>query len=310
MAIKTVAIVGAGAIGSMISDNLELAYGKDFYLFCKNDFLAAPLKADGLTVNGRSFKPVVIQSKADMPEKLDLAIITVKNFHLASTIEDLKTVIDGRTVILPLLNVVYAFDTLTREFPDNHVLCGIMVKTDAHPVGPGLTAYSTAGEIQVGEGRPEDAELAKEVSAFVNVNNLESNYYPNIRHMQWRKFMLNVGVNQITALTRAEFGMIPKVEEIPDAMRLVMHEVLEVANAEGIDLHESDIEELIEFTHKYPEDKQTSMLTDVLEQRPTEIDFFAGDVIRYGKKHGIATPYNEILYYVIRGLQKVYLAKR
>lgn len=309
MEIKNVAICGAGAIGSMIGDRLEKKYGSDFYLMCKSDFLAKPLEEDGLTVNGRNFKPVVIRSKANMPGKLDLLLITVKNFHLPSTIEDIRDIIDENTILLPIMNGVYAFNTLTQEFPNNKVLCGIMVKTDTHPVGPGMTDYTTTGEIQVGEGKPEDAETAEAVYQFLAAADLCSCHYPNIRQMQFRKWMLNVGVNQVSALTEANFGEFQKIPQIFDLMRKLMNEVREVADAEGIGLTGQDIEELIEFTRKYPDDKQTSMLTDVLEKRPTEIDYFAGDVITYGRKHGIPTPYNDALYDAIKAKQSVYLGR-
>ena len=42
-------------------------------------------------------------------------------------------------------------------------------------------------------------------------------------------------------------------------------------------------------------DGKTSMLQDVEAGRKTEVDMFAGTVIRLGQKHGIQTPYNKII---------------
>lgn len=305
MDMKKVAIMGAGAIGSMLADHLENTYGADFSLIASG-WLAEPLKKDGLTVNGRNFKPAVIENRSMMPERLDLLIITVKNFHLAGAIQELKEMIDEHTVILPILNGIYAFDTLTKEFPNNVVLCGIMVKTDTHMEGAEFK-YTTAGEIQIGEGCPEEVDAAKSVVEFLQKSGLNSHYYDNIRYMQWKKWMLNVGVNQVSALTEAAFGLFAQIPEINELMRELMNEVLLIAKAEQIPLTEADREELIAFVAKYPEDKQTSMLQDVLGKRKTEIDYFAGDVIRYGEKHGIATPTNRALYLAISAKEKVYL---
>ena len=45
---------------------------------------------------------------------------------------------------------------------------------------------------------------------------------------------------------------------------------------------------------------KTSMLQDILAKRPTEIDIFAGEIINLGKKYGINTPYNSVLYDLIK----------
>ena len=46
-----------------------------------------------------------------------------------------------------------------------------------------------------------------------------------------------------------------------------------------------------------------STLQDILAGRKTEVDIFAGAVIRLGKEYGVPTPYNEFLYHAIRVLE-------
>jgi 2-dehydropantoate 2-reductase len=48
-----------------------------------------------------------------------------------------------------------------------------------------------------------------------------------------------------------------------------------------------------------------SMLQDYEAGRPIEIDEYAGEVVRLGRKHGIPTPANEILYLAITARQKI-----
>ena len=45
---------------------------------------------------------------------------------------------------------------------------------------------------------------------------------------------------------------------------------------------------------------KTSMHQDILAKRNTEVDIFAGEIIRLGRKHGVLTPYNQVLYDLIR----------
>ena len=42
------------------------------------------------------------------------------------------------------------------------------------------------------------------------------------------------------------------------------------------------------------------MHQDILAGRKTEVDIFAGELIRLGKKFGIPTPYNQVIYDLIK----------
>ena len=45
---------------------------------------------------------------------------------------------------------------------------------------------------------------------------------------------------------------------------------------------------------------KTSMLQDVLAGRKTEVELFAGEIIRLGKLYEIPTPCNQVLYDLIK----------
>ena len=47
-----------------------------------------------------------------------------------------------------------------------------------------------------------------------------------------------------------------------------------------------------------------STLQDLDAKRHTEIDMFAGEMIRMGKEYGIATPYCEYTYHLIKALEE------
>ena len=124
----------------------------------------------------------------------------------------------------------------------------------------------------------------------------------------WRKWMLNVGANQISALTEADylkFGEIPEIEQV---LRLAMHELLIIACYEGVNLSTQDISELIEYLTTYPYPKKTSMLQDILAHRKTEIDYISGDIVRLSRKWNCPCPVNLAMYYLIKSKEACYLS--
>ena len=49
------------------------------------------------------------------------------------------------------------------------------------------------------------------------------------------------------------------------------------------------------------------MAFDVLKKRASEIDFISGAVSRIGKKHGIKTPLNDLMYSIIKIKEGMYV---
>ena len=54
------------------------------------------------------------------------------------------------------------------------------------------------------------------------------------------------------------------------------------------------------FLQKMCDEGKTSMLQDVLAGRKTEVEIFAGEIIRLGKLYEILTPCNQVLYDLIK----------
>ena len=77
-----------------------------------------------------------------------------------------------------------------------------------------------------------------------------------------------------------------------------------VAAAQGIELG-SDPEELIDYAAR-PEvayEHKASMLQDVEARRESEIDFLNGGIVRFGGETGVATPLNQAIVALIKGME-------
>jgi ketopantoate reductase len=53
---------------------------------------------------------------------------------------------------------------------------------------------------------------------------------------------------------------------------------------------------------------KSSLRVDIENERPSEIDYINGAVVKLGKKHNVAVPINETLVTLVHGLQAHYLA--
>lgn len=301
--INSSAVMGAGAVGSVVLKHLYDTYGESVGVVA-NGGRCERFKKDGLCVNDTVFFPPIIGSKAK--RHLDLLIVAVKNYHLEGSLREMEDIIDEDTLILPLLNGISATEILQRQFPRNRVFYGIIMRTDAERIKHKVT-YSTAGEIQL--GYRINTEVKEEVAAvaeYIQKAGIHTHIYPDMRKMLWRKWMINIAANPVSLVTCAKFKYFA-MEDVVCLMRDSLTEILEIAKAEGVAMTEQDIEDVIQILIHYPPEKKSSMLQDLEAKRKTENEDFSGKVVALGEKYGILTPVNKTLFHAIKARENIYL---
>jgi 2-dehydropantoate 2-reductase len=120
----------------------------------------------------------------------------------------------------------------------------------------------------------------------------------------WWKYMINVGVNQVSAVLRAPFGTFQKSEEAKDLMQEAMQEVIKVAAAKGIQLGAEDIQSWLQVMDTLDPEGRTSMCQDVMAGRKTEVEMFAGTLLTMGRNLSIPTPLNRYLFRFLRAIEQ------
>lgn len=304
--IKRIGIAGAGAVGCSLGSVLYETYKDDFY-FVANGERAERLRRNGVIVNKKKIMPNVYSESDGIG--LDLIILCVKNYSLEKVLQDIASAVTPSTIILPLLNGITAVDIVRKAYPDNIVPYGIVLRTDANRTHQDVTV-SVRGEVQIGFARDEALpDCIYEVRDIFVSAGIDSNVYHNMRYMLWRKWMINIGSNQVSVLTGAKFKYFGAFEEIVILVRDAIQEIVEISYKLNIGLTEQDIEDIVQILINYPPEKKTSMLQDIEARRQTEIDCFAGTVIKLGQEYGVPTPVNRILYYAIKAKEKVGLAE-
>ena len=83
----------------------------------------------------------------------------------------------------------------------------------------------------------------------------------------------------------------------------IIEEVALIASKEGVKNTENLEKDVLQSLSLMVDNGKTSMLQDILAGRKTEVDIFAGEILRLGEKHNIPTPYNMIMYDMIKVLE-------
>lgn len=300
---KYITLVGLGAVGAPLADHLWKEYGDDFALLSSADFLHT---LEELYINGEKFNPNIFSKPEELKKKIGIVFICVKNYHVEGIAEFLKTMIDDDTIIVPLQNGVYSYDYFSKMFPKNFVLEGFAQGPNTQ-VLKNIYVYQKPGVFHVGTSDKNNDQLGRKAFNIMKQAGVDCYYDDNIRHEVWKKLMLNTAGNAITALTGIDYCMFEKSAEVQDLCRKTMKEYAEVANKNGIEITDEDIEDIMTYYLSFTVSKHTSMLEDVLNKRLTENEFIAGYISRLAKKLNIDTPCIDMLYELMKVKEEVYL---
>jgi len=260
-------------------------------------------RREGVTVNGRRHDFHVLPAGESGPPA-DLLLVAVKQHHLTEAIEAVRGYVGPRTIMLSLLNGISSEGLLAEAFGAEQVLHAYVVGTDFVREGT-ATRFSSIGRIAFGAAsRDLEDPRVLAVSELFTRAGIPHVVSKDIVRELWWKFMLNVGVNQVSAVLRAPYGAFG-LPEVGDLARAAMREVVALSAFEGVSLLEGDVERCFPVLATLAPDGKTSMLQDIEAGRKTEVEIFADEVVALGRRYGVPTPVNELLGGLIAALERL-----
>lgn len=303
--IQKTAIIGMGALGLLYADQITSGLGDmNAVEFVMDDARAERHKNDVYTINGVEKQFRVVSSQSVTPA--DLVIVSVKYPALHSALDTMAGAIDEHTIILSVMNGITSEQIIGARYGADKLLDSVALGMDAIREGSALR-YTQAGRIHFGavEGQSREKEAA--VHAFFERAHVPHVVETDMLHRLWYKFMLNVGINQTCTAFGVPYG-VATVEGSEPYERMVgaMREVIALAAQKGITLTEEEIASCVETERSLDPMGVPSMAQDRLARRPSEVEMFAGDVIRLSKPYGLPTPDNQFFYDTIRAIEAEY----
>ena len=305
MKINSVLIAGAGAIGLSTAESI-FNYDPACISILAGGERLERYKKDGLAINGRK-----LDFNFAFGQKADLILVACKFHHLDQIIEDLRPSIGKDTVILSLLNGITSEEIISRKLKIEPLTLAMVLGTDAlHEAGG--TSFNKKGTIHFGEAEGKNGEREERIAEFFTRSGVPFVLESNMKRKLWYKYMMNVGFNQVTAVLRLPYKSVQKngksceINEAHILIEKAMREVIAVANAEGINLNEDDMDNAFNVTNTLNPEGTTSMCQDVIAERKTEVEMFSLSLMEMAKKHALSVPVNETLYLQLKTIEERY----
>lgn len=299
--IRSVAFAGIGAVGAIYAELALMDEDVPCFAVVKDK---ASYEELPVSVNGRMLN---ISLKTPLEgERVDLVMIAVKWNALEDVLNQLAPFVGEGTIILSLLNGVNSESVIAARFPQARVLPAMCSGIDSNRQGRAVT-MNLRGKIVFGELSGELSEEVQAVAQYFERTGIPYETPKDMLHRMWWKLMVNVGMNQVSAVTGLDYEGVRTNPEVMDQMHRAQREVIAVANKLGIMMGEKDIEEWDNQLKTLSNHGLSSTLQDIRARRKTEVELYGGEICQLGCRLGVPTPENERLVARIKEIEGLYL---
>lgn len=305
--IRSIGIVGAGAIGGWIAARLALA-DVAVSLVARGPTLAA-IRTHGLRLTEAGETAVAKLAVSDNAAELgpqDLLVLAVKAPSLAAAAKAAAPMIGPDTAIVPMINGVpwwfVSGEPLRSVDPDGRIaaalpmerIVGCVVHAAVSRTGPAEVAVAMADKLILGEPAGGSSERVAAIAALFETAGIQVERSDDVRRAIWYKLWGNATINPLSALTRATADRLLADPELRGFMVAAMAELAAVGAAIGCPIAES-AEDRMAVTARLGAFRP-SMLQDIEAGRPIELEALLGAPREIAARAGVLTPALDLLY--------------
>jgi 2-dehydropantoate 2-reductase len=327
---QRIGFIGAGSIGSLFGGYLASIDSEDYLLevvfFGMKEHIDE-INKSGLKIHQEteivsintikayeSSEAIEDIIKSDSRWYFDFLFFSTKTYDLESSLEEYKKLIQSSRYIVILQNGIGNEDLVQQYVPKKKIIRivtshGALLKepSQVFHTGEGFTkigfAFLKTNKRQERETISSSKDLGV-LKKLLDISGIKTEIVEDIIQASWEKVFVNIGINALGALTRLHNGALLEDEVLKNLMKIVINEAVRVAKLKNIHLSEVDYVELAYSVAKNTYYNKNSMLQDILSGKKTEIDFFNGKIVKLAKEVGMRVPVNEILTYLIKGLER------
>lgn len=301
-----VAVVGAGALGSLFGGKLTAA-GHDVRLLHHRPSYVDRLNEEGLTIEGVDGEttrvPVEATTRASDGGPAELVVVFVKSHQTRSALDDHAACIGPETDLLSLQNGLRHYDRLVDVVGADRAFAGVTYQ-GAVLERPGYVRVTSTGPSTF--GGENDAGARRIADVLVGAGFPVELVDDPQAHI-WAKQLMSLPIKPLAALTHLSNGELIATPETRALMERIVEESVRVAERRGIDVPMDDPMAEVVATCEGSHSHYSSMLQDVRAERKTEIDDVNGAIVDIADEEGVDVPVNELVTNLVRALETSYL---
>ncbi len=292
---KKTGIIGLGPVGMILAVHLREA-GHDVIL-CDNDKVKInQIRNEGIRLENviqktAKFENIASSSKELLEQNPDFVFMSVKTYQVESILNEIPA--DNTSVFICAQNGIDPELMVANKLGEQRTMrmvinfAGNLTAANCAKV----TFFNAPNYIACLDDHKRN--YAEEIAAALNAVQLDTKAISSfeLTKSTWKKTILNSSLSALCGIgkfTMAEAMVFPDTIEL---IEQIIQEAIEVAEAEKIRFPDDFVRNCLRYLKKggnhFP-----SLAGDLINNRPTEIDYMNGKIVEYGRKHYIRTPLN------------------
>jgi 2-dehydropantoate 2-reductase len=277
-----ISLIGPGAIGGLVAAWL-----------CQDDrnqvtvCARTPLRwLEVETPDGSISANPAVLTRPEQGQTADWILVATKAYDSGAAAAWFPSLMGEDTRVAVLQNGVDHVERFSEFLPAERIL-PVVVDCPTERVDPERIRQRGPVTLVVPE-----SDIGRSFTELFARTEIEATTDKDFVTVAWRKLCINAAgaVNALT-LQPARIAHEPQGEML---MRKLVLEAVAVGHEEGARLDDSIADEVVNHYQNVPGDSVNSLHADRLEGRRMEIDLRNGVIVRLGRKHGFAAPFNEM----------------
>ena len=316
------AIYGAGSLGTVLGAFIT-QNGGQVDLINRNKAHVDLLNEKGAHIIGTvdMTVPVKAITPGEMEGKYDVIVLLTKQLHNKEVVTMLKEFLSEKGVIVTLQNGIP--EPLIAEIVGSEHTMGCAVEWGAALIEPGvcrLTSDKDSLSFHMGKMpgiTDEQFKMVKDLLELMCPVHEEE----NLMGARWSKLLINATFSGLGTVVGGVFGDVSENKAGQKVAIRCMKECIDVGHASGTEFasvqgknivglfyYKNAIKraigcKLLPIAMKKHRDIEPSMLQDIKNGKPCEIDAINGVVCDFGKKYGVKTPINDRIVEIVKKIQ-------
>jgi 2-dehydropantoate 2-reductase len=295
--LSRVLMIGLGPVGAILASHLQKA-GMEIGICDRDKIRMNLVRTEGLVIEGvmskkNYFRDVYTSVEDSVAFNPDIIFVCIKTTQLPELMKDIHRLFDDHIPVVCAMNGIDVEKMVSREIGEHRTM-RMVINFAGNLNAPNVTKATFFNPPNYIASIDDSlAHRANEIAETLNSVLLETKVVDSFTILRciWEKTILNASLSALCAVGRMT---IKEAMSNPDTIELVeqiIMEAVEVASLEKIKFEDDFIRKCLRYLNKagnhFP-----SLAVDLLNNRPTEIDFMNGKIVEYGRKHYIRTSLN------------------
>jgi 2-dehydropantoate 2-reductase len=305
-----IVIVGGGAIGRLFGYFLVKG-GNEITLIDTDQKTLGALQEKGIGLigdgewdsdEGKSF-PVRALFSADSLTEADLVLLLVKSQATLAGVKDIAHLISESCPLLCMQTGLGNLEVAAKIVPKENILLGITFMSGTALSDARVRQGGGLARTYIGEVNGSFSKRLENIHQVFNQSGIETQMVKRILGRLWCKVITYSAINPVSAILQIPNGSLTSKMESITLMKRLLDEGRAVANSCSIELVYPDLYELLFDACEKSANNLSSMLQDILNEQPTEIDAQNGAICRYAEEHGVKVPTHQTMVELIKLLE-------